>query len=57
MSSPITVHVRLIPTLAAMPGRSAIMRPFAGHGSQPASGAPPGTTGEKNIHGTNATMK
>ena len=54
----ITAHARSVPDQFATSGRSAIMNAFAGQAAlQPASGAPPGTTGEKNSHGTNAIRK
>jgi hypothetical protein len=51
-----TNHGTPSPNPAASDGRSAIIRPFGGQAAlQPASGAPPETTGEKKNHGMNAT--
>jgi hypothetical protein len=56
--SAITIHARSAPDHVATSGRSAIIRPFAGQEAlQPASGAPPLRTGEKNRYGTNPSRK
>ena len=53
-----TAYDPSLPYEAAIVGLSVIISALVGHASlQPASGAPPPTTGEKNRYGTNPVRK